>query len=127
MMGLISVTCQILIHEYTVGIYTRANKKIFTMYVSACVTTWCAWENKWIDHPLSLSFFFFSFSLFLYEMLSLRALNQVRTGIIKNTKPAITTLFKSHYHSFHEDNASVIPNIVETASASFKVKKKERK
>lgn len=58
-------------------------------------------------------------------MLSLRALNQVRTGIIKNTKPAITTLFKSHYHSFHEDNASVIPNIVETASASFKVKKKK--
>ncbi|KAG1046585.1 hypothetical protein G6F43_010933 [Rhizopus delemar] len=53
-------------------------------------------------------------------MLSLRALNQVRTGIVKNTKPAITTLFKSHYHSFHEDNASVIPNVVETASASFK-------
>lgn len=77
----------------------------------------------------SLTFFssfflslFFSFSFYLcYAMLSLKLLNQTKAAVLRNTRPAFTSLFRSQYHTFHEDNASVLPNLVEPASASFKV------
>ncbi|CEG78676.1 Putative Methylcrotonoyl-CoA carboxylase subunit beta [Rhizopus microsporus] len=53
-------------------------------------------------------------------MLSLKLLNQTKTAVLRNTRPAFTSLFRSQYHTFHEDNASVLPNLVEPASASFK-------
>lgn len=57
-------------------------------------------------------------------MLSIKTLSQARIALIKRS--SIVTLFRSQYHSFHEDNASVLPNLVETASASFKVTPKKK-
>lgn len=37
------------------------------------------------------------------------------------SRPTLNTVLRSQYHSLHEDSASVLPNNVETASASFKV------
>lgn len=39
------------------------------------------------------------------------------------SRPALNTVLRAQYHSLHEDTAAVLPNNVETASATFKVRK----
>lgn len=51
-------------------------------------------------------------------MLSHRLIQQTS----RLSRPALNTVLRARYHSMHEENASVLPNNVETASASFKVK-----
>jgi hypothetical protein len=41
---------------------------------------------------------------------------------VRLSRPTLNTVLRAQYHSLHEDTASVLPNNVETASASFKVK-----
>lgn len=52
------------------------------------------------------------------------------TRLIQHTsrisRPTLNTILRAKYHSLHEDTASVLPNNVETASASFKVCKKKK-
>lgn len=58
-------------------------------------------------------------------MLSQRLLQHTRHTLAKNTTRTSGIVFNKaqRYHSLHEDQASVLPNKVETASSSFKVSK----
>lgn len=53
-------------------------------------------------------------------MLSQRIIQHTRHHLTRSVKPATVSVFRQ-FHSLHEDNASVLPNNIETASASFKV------
>ncbi|GAN06503.1 methylcrotonoyl-CoA carboxylase [Mucor ambiguus] len=52
-------------------------------------------------------------------MLSQRIIQHTRHQLTRSVKPASFSVFRQ-FHSIHEDSASVLPNNVETASASFK-------
>jgi hypothetical protein len=56
-------------------------------------------------------------------MLSQRLLQHTRNTLARNTTRTSGVIFNKaqQFHSIHEDQASVLPNKVETASASFKV------
>lgn len=53
-------------------------------------------------------------------MLSQRIIQHTRHHLTRSVKPASVSVFRQ-LHSLHEDSASVLPNNIETASASFKV------